>query len=243
MRYRTLLLIPMRLLPLLIFPLTIAACGSSRAIPVPTATPRAVSASLLPPLPHSYAALGASETFGTGAVPHTRGYAYLLAKALRARTFVDTAIPGAPLPSAYETELTNALTARPALCTVFFGFNDLRTGVTRAVFLEDLRDLSATLRRAGARVLIIGLPDLSIFPAVASFHLPGVRTTILSWNAGMKAVAHQTGAQYMDLTRFDTQLRAHPEYLSSDGLHPSNRGYARLAHYVLQTIRHDRLWR
>ena len=48
--------------------------------------------SLAAPLPGSYAALGASETYGVGAAPHTRGYAYQIAHALRAQQFVDVVL-------------------------------------------------------------------------------------------------------------------------------------------------------
>jgi len=145
-----------------------SARGSSptpRSLAVLQATP--TEPALAPPLAGSYAALGASETYGVGAEPHTRGYAYLVAKALHTTHFVNEGIPGTTLDAAYQTELTNALSIRPSLATVFFGFNDLTAHVPRAAFLQDLHDLVITLRRARTRVLIIGLPDLAKVPAAA----------------------------------------------------------------------------
>jgi acyl-CoA thioesterase-1 len=233
---------PRFLFLLILLPIAAGCAGSQAAGTSPTSSPPPTAPSLAGPRPASYAALGASETYGMGAVPTTKGYAYLVKRALHARHFVDLGIPGTTLAQGYDTELTNALAARPALCTVFFGVNDLRARASRQAFLHDLHDLVATLRRSGARVLIVGMPDLSLLPAVARLRLPGVRAIVASWNAGMKGVARETGARFLDLRRFDRELAAHPEYISPDGLHPSNAGHARLAAVVLQAIRADRLW-
>ncbi len=185
-------------------------------------------------------ALGASETYGTGAQPYTNGYAYRVARSLHARRFLDLGIPGATLDAAYQTELTRALAAHPALCTVFFGVNDLRAGVTKDNFTAELYDLVATLRRGGARVLIIGMPDLAELPAAQAF--PDAGPISRRWNTGMARVARKAGAAFLDLSRFSHELAAHPEYLAPDGLHPSTTGHARLAQVVLAAIRADHLW-
>src|SRR5947209_11029311 len=129
--------------------LAVALAGCATDSASPDASSRAVSTptepALAAPLPGSYAALGASETYGVGAAPHIRGYAYQVAHALGATHFVDEGIPGATLNASYETELTNALAIRPALATVFFGYNDLAQRVSRSAFLRDLHDLAVTL--------------------------------------------------------------------------------------------------
>jgi lysophospholipase L1-like esterase len=206
------------------------------------ASARSHTAKVLPARKHAYAALGASETFGVGASPFTKGYAYLVKQGLHAKHFVDTGIPGTTLPAGFDTELNSALAIRPALATVFFGFNDIRGGVTQAAFLPDLRDLVATLQRAHAKVLIIDLPDLSLLPAVANSGIPGVHAITVSWNNGMRQVAQQTGAQFLDLAPYSHELATHPAYIAADGLHPSNQGHARLAQIVLAAIRADHLW-
>jgi lysophospholipase L1-like esterase len=227
----------------------LAACASSAGSPAPTATPTSATTAsssepkLAPPIPGAYAALGASETYGIGAAPHTDGYAYLVAHALHARHFVDVGIPGTTLSQGYDTELTQALAIRPALCTVFFGVNDLRAGVTRGAFLQDLTDLVATLRQAHAQVLIIGIPDLSKLPAVKAAHIGGLGEITSSWNAGMEEVAKHTGAHFLDLRRYDAELAAHPNYVAADGLHPSTIGHRRLAQVVVATVRQMGLWR
>lgn len=191
----------------------------------------------------AYAALGASETYGIGATPRTRGYAFRVARTLHASRFVDAGIPGAPLGVAYHAELTKALSVRPSLCTVFFGFNDLRTFVPETTYLRQLRSLVTALRRAHCRVLVIGLPNLALLPAVAAFHLPGLKQVVTAWNAGTRTVAQQTGASYLDLQAYNREIATHPSYVSADGLHPNNTGHARLAQVVGSAIQRFHLWR
>lgn len=235
-------------LVLLPLALLLAACGSPSAAPTATPPPTATAApstagrTLAPPLPGSYAALGASETYGMGAQPRSDAYPYQIAHALHATRFVDEGIPGTTLEQGYDTELTNALAIRPSLVTVFFGFNDISQGVSRASFLADLRDLSVTLHRAHAHVLIIGLPDLSLLPAVQRTHLGGVHAIVTSWNSGMASVARQTGASFLDLSAFSARLAAHPNYISPDGLHPSDAGHTALAQTILPAIQRNGLW-
>lgn len=200
------------------------------------------SAGVLPPIPGSYVALGASETYGVGATPRRKGYAFQVARALHAKHFLDAGIPGATLNSAYQNEVTSALDSRPQLTTVFFGVNDIRGGVTLDAFLSDLRDLATTLRRGRSQVLIIGMPDLSLLPVVKHAQIGGLRAIVNSWNAGMKRVAGQTGARFLDLRRYDKEIATHANYIAPDGLHPSNAGHRRLAQVVVDAIQKDRIW-
>ncbi len=194
------------------------------------------------PTARGYAALGASETWGVGAAPRSKAYAYRVARALGARPFVNAGISGTTLPGGYQVELSAALAIRPRLVTLFFGYNDLRAGVSRDTFLRHLTRLVTALHRTKAQVLVIGLPDLSLVPAVKSTGLPGVRQIVASWNAGMRRVVRKTGAHFLDLRTYNAELARHPEYISGDGLHPSNAGYARLAQVIVATVKSKGLW-
>jgi lysophospholipase L1-like esterase len=186
--------------------------------------------------------MGASETFGIGAAPFTHGYAYLVAHALHARHFRDVGIPGSTLHDAYDTELQETLAWRPALVTAFFGYNDIGARVPLSAYLHDLHDLALTLRTARAKVLIVGLPDLSLVPSAARL-IKHLHLNIAAWNQGMRRVAKATGARFLDLSTYAQELATHRNYISSDGLHPSNRGHARLAQVLVSAIRRDGLWR
>ena len=56
-----------------------------------------------------------------------------------------------------------------------------------------------------------------------------VRYEVQRWNAAIGQVAHKHGATIVDLYAGWSELAQHPEYVSSDGFHPSTAGYARLA--------------
>ncbi|HCG02355.1 MAG TPA: hypothetical protein DEV93_17660 [Chloroflexi bacterium] len=230
----------LRILSLLLAAAMLAGCSQSGA--GSQLSPSPTEPSLLPPLPGTYAALGASETYGVGAVPHTNGYAYRLSSLLGATHFVDAGVPGTTIDAAYQGELTSALNARPSLCTVFFGVNDLRAGVTRQSFLLDLHDLVATLREARCRVLIVGLPDVSKLPAVTRQHISGVGSVVQSWNSGMSTIARQTHSRFLNLQPYGNEMASHPGLIASDGLHPSNSGHARLAQIVLNAVRSWHMW-
>jgi acyl-CoA thioesterase I len=230
----------LRILSLLLAAAMLAGCSQSGA--GTQLSPSPTEPSLLPPLPGTYAALGASETYGVGAVPHASGYAYRVANLLGATHFVDAGVPGTTIDAAYQGELTAALNARPTLCTVFFGVNDLRAGVSRQSFLLDLHDLVATLREARCRVLIVGLPDVSKLPAVTRQHISGVGGVVQSWNAGMRVIARQTQSHFLDLQPYGNEMASHPSLIAGDGLHPSTSGHARLAQIVLNAVRSWNMW-
>lgn len=192
----------------------------------------------------SFAALGASETFGVGATPRTQGFAYIVGRKLHAARVAVLGISGATIRQAYAPELRRALSLRPSLSTLFFGFNDIAQGVTLPSFLRDLSRMVHALRSTGTQVLVIGLPDVSILPAVRASGITNVRPILDRWNAGMQATAAHNGAGFLNLatSRYSTELASHPEYVSGDGLHPSNIGHARLAQIVVARIRALHLW-
>jgi lysophospholipase L1-like esterase len=58
----------------------------------------------------------------------------------------------------------------------------------------------------------------------------------LDWNAAIAAACAREGATLVDLYSDWRELRAHPEYISGDGLHPSTLGAQRLAEIFRQAI-------
>jgi phospholipase/lecithinase/hemolysin len=108
--------------------------------------------------------------------------------------------------------------------------------------MNDLRDLVGPLRQAHARVVVIGIPDVSHLPAVQRQHIEGVNQIVTTWNASMRQIARQSGAYYLDLQPYGSEMAANPSYVAPDGLHPSTLGHARLAQVVVTAIRQWGLW-
>ena len=157
------------------------------------------------------------------------------------------------------SELTQALTAvkkaaaagQPALALVWIGSNDLWylyeygghpiTAETEAQDLahyrNNLTQILAGLRQAGAQVLVALLDDQSLRPVVAAPPDPNspaftnitkddlrqMSAQAKAYNAVIRAAAARNGAGIVDF--FSTDIFTNPGTLNEDGNHPNPAGY------------------
>jgi len=192
----------------------------------------AIPASATPVPVRVYVAIGASDAFGIGtddpqkqawpvALAHTLGDSYRL---------INLGIPGATVDLATRDELPVALDAQPQVITVWLAVNDFDAGVTLDAYASQLRALlHALVASTSARVYVANLPDLTLLPYFAQRDPGALHSVISAWNAAIAAVCGDEGAVLVDLYATWTELASHPEYISSDGFHPSAIGAARLA--------------
>lgn len=230
--------------------LLFSACGGSGTPAAGTATRPAVTPSQPATTPTSsllshpvvYVALGASDAVGVGASsPATQGYVPRIAARLPggSRT-VDLGISGIHLHEALTRELPAAISASPDLVTAWLVVNDFVSGVPYDSYMHDLNTLFEQLQtRTHARLVSANIPDLTLLPAfsrLTATQKTEMRLQIERWNAGIAALASQYDVTLVDLYGHNSQLTAHPEYVSADGFHPSAAGYAQLANYFWQAI-------
>ena len=144
--------------------------SDERSAPETTQAPK-------PPL--VYAAVGASETVGTGAdQPATQAWPRVLADTLgqggRQVTFTSLGFGGATVADALASTVPKfeALQPPPNLVTVWLNANDIisefavRSGATGSTYEQRLGDLVKRLRRGGATtVLVANTPALDRLPA------------------------------------------------------------------------------
>lgn len=193
--------------------------------------------------PVTYVALGASDAVGVGtAQPGSQGYVPLIAAHLPAGShLVDLGISGIRLHEALIQELPLALNTSPNLITIWLVANDFVGGVPYTSYMRDLNTLLQQLRAGThARIVMANLPDLTHLPAFANLTSAQKATmlaAIQKWNAGIAAAATRYNVTLVDLFSHQSQLTAHPEYVSGDGFHPSTAGYAQLASYFWQAIK------
>ena len=233
-------------LALLVLLLLVLLAGCSQR---PRTAP-APSAPASPP-PVVYAALGASETVGIGTQdPPRQSFPQLLYQRLpRSAVFYNFGLPGETTAAALNDELPGALAVQPTLVTVWFNVDDMAAGVTVADYESRLDRLVGALRRDGAaQVLVANTPRLDQLPAYAACRpnpppgavkcpLAGVTlpppeeldALVAGYNAAVARVAARHGAVVVDLFAHGVVLDQHPEYVSSDGLHPSAQGAAAIA--------------
>ena len=178
--------------------------------------------------PLTYVALGASDSVGVGAtLPERESWvAVLHARLPSGSRLVNLGVSGSLLRQALDQQLPVALDADPDLVTVWLAVNDLNARVPLDRYAADLDTLLRSLREGTDATILVGnVPDLSTLPAAARMNLAPVPR----WNAAIEEVVARHGAQLVDLRDAWREVAEHPEYVSSDGFHPSTAGYVRLA--------------
>ena len=214
----------------------LAACGEasgSRYVP-PAATPSATPSMV-------YVAMGASDAVGVGASdPNTTAYVPRLIARLPAHAFaLNLGVNGYTVKQALAEELPQALSAHPTLVTVWLVGNDFRQCTPLADYQRDLDSLLGQLQsQTRAQVFVANAPDMSLLPAIRDgspnlgaclrgLQPAQIRAVVAQWNAVIDAVVAKHHQVLVDL--FHSNLEAHPEYIASDGFHPSDSGYRVLA--------------
>jgi acyl-CoA thioesterase I len=209
------------------------------------------STSRAPAVPIVYAAIGASETVGVGATDPLRDAwpQVLFRTALpESAVFYNFGVPGATVAGALGNQVPEAVSVQPALVTVWLNVNDLATGVSAAEYEADLDELVHTMRRGGAAtVLVANTPYLDRLPLYidcrAGTPPPGVQcppglsqvtpdqvnAEVAAYNAAIQRVVQREGAILVDLHAQGEVAVEHPDWVSSDGFHPSSAGYAAIA--------------
>ncbi len=193
------------------------ACGRGQAATAPTA-----------PRPLTYVALGASDSAGVGAnVPDQESWPAVLQRKLpEGSRLVNLGVSGSLLRQALGQQLPVALDSDPDLVTVWLAVNDYTARVPLERYAADLDALLGELRaKTDATVLVGNIPDLGALPSAGRFDLRDVDR----WNAAIDEAARRHGATVVDLRATWREVKEHPEYISSDGFHPSTVGYQRLA--------------
>jgi lysophospholipase L1-like esterase len=115
--------------------------------------------------------------------------------------------------------------------TVWLAVNDLAAGVPLESYQMDLDTMLGTLQRdTPARVYVANLPDLTFLPAFDNRDRAELSSEVQRWNDAIAASVSAHDAVLVDLFAGWTELRDQRQsYVSRDGLHPTSRGYRRLA--------------
>lgn len=188
-----------------------------------------------------YVAMGASDAVGVGASdPNTTAYVPRLIARLPAHAFaLNLGVSGYTVKQALAEELPQALSAHPTLVTVWLVGNDFRQCTPLADYQRDLDSLLGQLQsQTRAQVFVANAPDMSLLPAIRDgspnlgaclrgLQPAQIRAVVAQWNAVIDAVVAKHHQVLVDL--FHSNLEAHPEYIASDGFHPSDSGYRVLA--------------
>ena len=189
----------------------------------------------------TYVAIGASDTFGIGTSnPYMENWPKDLADKLRQKVhLINLGIPGITLHDALNLELPVALDSHPKLVTILLGVNDIANSIPVTSYSHDL-DLMLTRLKSqapSAYILIANIPDLTLLPYFASYNQQELHHIIEDYNATIAQEAQQHHAILVNLSQQIYNLRDHPEYISNDGLHPTDLGYSQIAELFYKTLK------
>lgn len=225
------------LLLLVLCILALSACGhNSDSMPVQRTLSQSQAAE------PAYVAIGASDTFGIGTHdPYTQNWPTDLAGLLKQPAhLINLGIPGITLHEAMSSELPIALEAHPALVTIWLAVNDLAAHVPVNGYAHDLNTLLSRLQAVAphARIAVGNVPDLTMTTIPVSYHasLEALNQQTKLYNTVIARAVASHHAILVDLSGQGYNLRTHPEYLSNDGLHPSDLGYLQLARLFYQAL-------
>jgi len=181
--------------------------------------------------PLTYVAIGASDAVGVGAAnPETDGWVPRLGARLGGDVrVVNLGVSGSTLSQALQEQLGPALDAQPDVVTVWLAVNDFNAQVPLDEYAADLDTLLGDLETTHARVLVGNVPDLGALAAYRGIDPTPLRDEVDNWNAVIADTTERHGATLVDLHSHWQDIAEHPEYLSSDGFHPSSDGYQALA--------------
>ncbi|HEY0547341.1 MAG TPA: SGNH/GDSL hydrolase family protein [Pyrinomonadaceae bacterium] len=204
--------------------LTLLLCASC-------ARPSAIAGNRASPL--LYVAVGDSTGIGLGA-PDGGGYVdRLFARIEQKRpgsTLLNLSAAGATTADAVNKQIPRLDDTRATLVTICVGLNDLLRGREAKQFAEDYETLVAKLKQPGVLIIIANLPDVASAPAMKGMADESLRLRLGQFNKAIEDIARRHGAPLVDLYKLSGEvIRSHPEFFSSDGLHPSDLGYAHWA--------------
>ena len=192
----------------------------------------------LPPV--NYLALGASDAFGIGASPITRGYVYRIKDGFEDRgrrvSLLNLGIPTADIPAIKKTaQKALKRDVEYDLVTIWTGANDLIGGGRVNEFEEDLAGILSRLRsRSNAFVVIMNLPELTTIKKFREDPDRDVtKERVAAYNA---AITRQANSFKVPIVDFYKAAPGDMLVSEKDGFHPNNDGHQKIANLYLQII-------
>ena len=190
--------------------------------------------------PIVYVALGDSTGAGVGA--RQGGYVARIFNHLVERRpgskLSNLCVSGATTADLVRSQLDRGVALNPDLVTVGIGINDIGHGLTLEQFSKNYEEIISTLKeKTHAQIVVTNIPDISSAPRIPGPMRSGYQQEIIRFNARLEQVAKRHGVTIFDMYAISKdELPLHPEYFSSDGFHPSDKGYELWATQMWPTV-------
>ena len=171
--------------------------------------------------------MGDSTGTGVGA-QSGGGYPERLVRLLSPRLrLLNLCRSGATSADVLSDQLPRALRSLPRLISLGIGINDVGLQLPDESFALNLEEIVIGLRKLGAPIVILNLPNLALSPAVARLVPRSLyEKRIEMFNDHVTATAARHDLTLVDLYALSREIvPGRPELFSPDGYHPSALGY------------------
>jgi lysophospholipase L1-like esterase len=193
---------------------------------------------------YNYLALGDSYTIGE-AVPLSESFPYQVVQLLRNKKFNFNA-PEIIAKTGWTTdELLDAISKSTLLSkydfvTLLIGVNNQYRGRDALEYKEQFEEiLKKAIELANGKkeyVLVISIPDYSVTPYTRLMDIEKISKDIEVFNSINKALSIQYKVRYVDITTDFKDAKNNPALITGDGLHPSEKEYAKWAEKIADLI-------
>jgi len=193
---------------------------------------------------YNYLALGDSYTIGE-AVSLTESFPYQVVQLLRSKEYNFSAAEIIAKTGWTTDELLDAINKSTLLSkydfvTLLIGVNNQYRGRDALEYKEQFEELlKKAIELANGKkehVIIVSIPDYSVTPYANSMDTEKISKEVEVFNSINRALSIQYKAQYVDITETSRNAKSDPALITSDGLHPSGKEYAKWAEKIIETM-------
>lgn len=197
------------------------------------------------PAAHSYLALGDSYTIGES-VPSKQNFPNQLVDSLK-KNGHDFLEPEIVAKTGWTTDELQAAIDKHHfnppydLVTLLIGVNNQYRGRTVEDYAHEFESLLLqAIAFAGGKtehVVVLSIPDWGATPFAEGRNREEIAKQIDTYNAANRAIASLHHIQYIDITPGSREAATDPSLITSDGLHPSAKEYARWVEKLVQVVK------
>lgn len=195
------------------------------------------------PKPFVYVALGDSTVEGIGASDFSRTYPFLVYRALkqyrRNVQFFNLGKAGAQTNDLITEQLQQTIDLKPDIVTISIGANDIFKRKGTKHFAHNLSIIIERIKNeTEATIVISSIPDFAATRAIPKVLKQYCSIQGKRFNKIIAKFAEDKRVVFVDF-HLHTSLMGnrYPEIISSDGLHPSDIGYALWAQAIISSLK------
>lgn len=190
--------------------------------------------------PFHYVVLGDSTAEGIGASSHENAFTARVFNEIKKQrneaVYYNFGRSGAVIKDVLRLQAKKAVELNPDLIIISVGFNDIKRGRRLLTLEKDFTQLLEILSLSTAKIYVCGIPDVGKARKIPKFLKPYVSYRTEQFNEVIKRLSSTHNATFIDLYKATKNIAVPDDFISSDGLHPSDAGYAFLALEVMSHI-------